>query len=817
MLKFRVTSASSTQECGSMTTSAAIPKIRRDNRRRNSLVVEETGRFSTRRSSVPDEAFISITSSARSDVESPGLANHGYSHSTGDILNASTLEDDTKFLDTKQPRELKSSRFFGHTSNSFVHTGKKLLARGRELSKSSNDKFNPEEPTYKGYSDFDEISLGGVNAEVESIKDRYGFVGSTGDSGFLGSVSSLASTCSRVPLQTLDFADLGIHTTTFDPRTFTLTKFNRMKANSQKPRYKWTHWLQFVIACLSFSFGLCNIVSFPLATYHNGKGAFLIAHTVLTLGIALPLLYLLAAIGQFSGRGSLESWKMVPVARGIGTAMLTAMTMVAIHHSISIAHALYYVILSLHRDLPWMKCDVGWGATSDCKWHLGQSFFGTSEDSATCKTHLKSEEECSLESITKRPAWQLWNNFVLGSSVDKDLGLPKWDLVVALLISWLLVFLCVMRGMRIYSRVLWMTGSLPFVLILILTLRFGTQSSAGIWDLVQVYPGDFSNLNLWSEAGCWAITSLTISIGVFISLASYNPSDYPLHFAMPVIISGNLIVTFVSCIFMFGIKDVLINNGLVLNGYDYAFTVLPEHFTSETLPNIWSYLFYSMIALAELNTISVLSDTVISAMEECSKWAGKSRLLTSALFCTSAWLIALPYTTPQGRQLYHLFNNYLIGAPPLLLALFVFTAVIMFYGVQRLSENVNSMMGSRMWALTRFWLTIASPVALLAVTVSYFSAWKQPTYLKRAYDSAHIAVAWSAATLIIAQVPLYAVGRILVAIYKGESVRALFKADPNWPNGAERKPAFRHTHSFSRYLSRRTTLHERQDIPMGDM
>ncbi len=33
--------------------------------RRNSLIVEETGRFSTRRSSVPEESFISIAESAR--------------------------------------------------------------------------------------------------------------------------------------------------------------------------------------------------------------------------------------------------------------------------------------------------------------------------------------------------------------------------------------------------------------------------------------------------------------------------------------------------------------------------------------------------------------------------------------------------------------------------------------------------------------------------------------------------------------------------------------------------------------------------------
>jgi hypothetical protein len=81
----------------------------------------------------------------------------------------------------------------------------------------------------------------------------------------------------------------------------------------------------------------------------SSSGAFYLVQSLIMVSVGLPLSYLLAVIGQFSGMGSLQSWKMVPSALGIGLGIAAYMSMMAIVNSVTVAHALYYLILSFHR------------------------------------------------------------------------------------------------------------------------------------------------------------------------------------------------------------------------------------------------------------------------------------------------------------------------------------------------------------------------------------------------------------------------------------------------------------------------------------
>lgn len=64
------------------------------------------------------------------------------------------------------------------------------------------------------------------------------------------------------------------------------------------------------------SVGLGNIWRFPKVAFKNGGGAFLIPYLVVLMFIGKPLYFMELAVGQFSSRGPVKIWQMIPVLKG---------------------------------------------------------------------------------------------------------------------------------------------------------------------------------------------------------------------------------------------------------------------------------------------------------------------------------------------------------------------------------------------------------------------------------------------------------------------------------------------------------------------
>lgn len=93
------------------------------------------------------------------------------------------------------------------------------------------------------------------------------------------------------------------------------------------------------MSCISLSVGLGNIWRFPFTAvifftlctvcscftilyiglnfkYENGGGAFLIPYFIVLLLIGKPLYFLEMVLGQFTSRGSVQIWTVVPIVKG---------------------------------------------------------------------------------------------------------------------------------------------------------------------------------------------------------------------------------------------------------------------------------------------------------------------------------------------------------------------------------------------------------------------------------------------------------------------------------------------------------------------
>lgn len=128
-------------------------------------------------------------------------------------------------------------------------------------------------------------------------------------------------------------------------------------------RDSWGSDLEFLMSCIALSVGLGNVWRFPFAALENGGGAFLIPYLVVLLLVGKPIYYMEMLIGQFSGRGSINSYDVVPLMRGIGYGQLFSVAALLSYYAALLAVTVRYFLASFSAVLPWSECQTEWGTT----------------------------------------------------------------------------------------------------------------------------------------------------------------------------------------------------------------------------------------------------------------------------------------------------------------------------------------------------------------------------------------------------------------------------------------------------------------------
>lgn len=81
-------------------------------------------------------------------------------------------------------------------------------------------------------------------------------------------------------------------------------------------RDKWGNEIEFLFSCIALSVGLGNVWRFPFIALANGGGAFVIPYVIVLLLIGRPVYYMEVILGQFSSRGCVKAFGMVPLMKG---------------------------------------------------------------------------------------------------------------------------------------------------------------------------------------------------------------------------------------------------------------------------------------------------------------------------------------------------------------------------------------------------------------------------------------------------------------------------------------------------------------------
>ncbi|KAI8122141.1 Sodium- and chloride-dependent glycine transporter 2 [Lucilia cuprina] len=433
---------------------------------------------------------------------------------------------------------------------------------------------------------------------------------------------------------------------------------------NEPERGNWTGRFDFLLSLLGYSVGLGNVWRFPYLCYNNGGGAFLIPFSIMLCIAGLPLMFMELSFGQYAALGPVAIYqRFCPLLCGLGTGMIIVSAIVMLYYNLIIAWTIFYMFASFCTELPWQNCEKEWSTENCFSYELSDECISINGTYylRTCYNATYAEEhnitEMALHALKKPPAEEYFTNYVLGlSSGIEETGGVKLSLAACLLCAWVIVFLCLCKGVQSSGKVVYFTALFPYVVLVILFFRGVTLPGAGTGILFYLTPDwkQLANAQVWGDAAVQIFFALSPAWGVaFCNIATS-------FFAGLVIFS---IIGFLAHELDVEVKKV------VDQGAGLAFIVYPEVVTRLPVSPVWSVLFFVMLLTLGLDSQFALMETVTTAILD--KFPNLRQYKTWVVLFVGifGYIGGLGFTTNSGMYWLQLMDKYAANWSVLLIAI----------------------------------------------------------------------------------------------------------------------------------------------------
>ncbi|PAA76169.1 hypothetical protein BOX15_Mlig013331g1, partial [Macrostomum lignano] len=536
---------------------------------------------------------------------------------------------------------------------------------------------------------------------------------------------------------------------------------------------------------------------------------------------------------------------------GIGWSMIIITFCGSIYYNMLIAWTMFYFwqsISSVTGDLPWTTCSSSWN-TGDCvhirtlsernrcrrqggffafalnhscllpnnaSWVMESSdgamrpfpgndtpdgpALSTFYDEATT---LNSTNTSLLHNFLgsvpapKTSSDEYFHNFVLSiSNGFHNMGLPKWELVVCLLLAWIVVVICLIRGIKSAGKAVYFTGIFPYLVLTVLLIRGLTLegSSDGLTYFFIPKWQRLADANVWGDAAMQVFFSLSSGWGGIITLSSYN------KFRNNALLDS-LIVSFgdgatsiyagmtVFCVlgYMSHVMSVPIDE-VAKDGAGLAFILYPDIVTSLPVSPLWAALFFGMLLTLGFGTMIANVNTLVTSV--CDNWyaqlgTGRRPLIVLCAICLLAFVCGLPCTTQGGMFVLQLLDNYSCTYSVLVVGFFELVVITWIYGADHFLDNIEEM-NPYIRTCRTFWRIVwqfISPMVIISVAIFTFTSVKPSKYGLYEFPPSADITGWVISILVVMPIPGVAIYK--VATMKGRaSVRQkiyhLLLPHPSW-------------------------------------
>ena len=112
----------------------------------------------------------------------------------------------------------------------------------------------------------------------------------------------------------------------------------------------------------------------------------------------------------------------------------------------------------------------------------------------------------------------------MGDATWTNWGYPRWPIVLALALGWLITYLCLIKGVQSMGKIVYFTALFPYVVLTALLVRALTLPGAyrGILFFIQPEWERLLNASVWGDASSQIFYSFGLACGSLVALASYN-------------------------------------------------------------------------------------------------------------------------------------------------------------------------------------------------------------------------------------------------------------------------------------------------------
>ncbi|KAM5189070.1 sodium- and chloride-dependent transporter XTRP3 isoform 1-T1 [Callospermophilus lateralis] len=525
----------------------------------------------------------------------------------------------------------------------------------------------------------------------------------------------------------------------------------------EKVRPQWGHQRQFVLACISYAVGLGNVWRFPYLCQLYGGGDFLVPYLIMLFVEGMPLLYMELAVGQRMRQGSIGAWRTIsPYLSGVGIASVVVSFFGTIYYNVINAWSFWYLFHSFQDPLPWSVCPLN-------------------------GNHTGYEEECEKASSTQ----YFWYRKTLNISPSiQETGAVQWEPALCLILAWLMVYLCILRGTESTGKVVYFTALLPYCVLIIYLIRGLTLHGAtnGLMYMFTPKMEQLANPKTWVNAATQIFFSLGLGFGSLIAFASYNePSSNCQKHAITVSLINSSTSIFASIVTfsIYGFKatfnyESCLNKVILLltNSFDLedgsvtasnleqvkdylastdpsrysevfplikncsleseldtavqgtglAFIVYTEAIKNMEVSQLWSVLYFFMLLVLGMGSMLGNTAAILTPLTD-------SKVITShlpkeaisGLLCLVSCVVGLVFTMEAGNYWFDIFNDYAATLSLLLIVLVETIALCYVYGLRRFENELQAMTGRALnWYWKAMWACV-SPLLIIGLLFFYLS------------------------------------------------------------------------------------------------
>ncbi|XP_047463153.1 sodium- and chloride-dependent GABA transporter ine [Mugil cephalus] len=525
----------------------------------------------------------------------------------------------------------------------------------------------------------------------------------------------------------------------------------RASMDQQPARPTWSRQIEFTLAGIGCAVGLGNVWRFPYLCYRSGGGAFLVPYLLMLVVLGIPLLHMELTVGQYTRRGPVHALATVcPLLKGVGIASVAISFIMCTYYNIVITWALYYLFNSFQDPLPWEHCNNTWN-TPNCTNHATNSSY-TSTASQQFFKYRMLEQTSGVE----------------------ETGVLRWELFLILILAWILIYLCIFKGVKSTGKVVYFTALFPYVILISLLINNAQLPGAleGITFFIVPEWDKLLSVEVWVNAAAQIFNSIGIGFGSLLAMSSYNSfNNNILKDTLTISIINSVtsilagFVIFSAFGYMSHLQGIPVSD-LAVDGPGLVYVVYPQAFANMPVSQLWAVLFFFMLLCLGLDSEFAMVEVMVTSLMD-QYYQHMIRIFKRKEFfvlaiCGVAFLFGIPCVMQVGIYVFQLLDHYTAIVSIMFLAFFEVVGVCWCYGVKRLSANLEEMTGKTANIFFKACWLVVAPILVTVILIFSIIQFKPARYEDYVFPTWAQGVGWIIALASIIWIPLGAIHTLWV-------------------------------------------------------